>query len=475
MSSSDPILILWFRQDLRLQDNPALLAAMATGYRILPLYILEESPNNPWKMGGASRWWLHKSLASLNITLQEHLCLQKGQPLAILKDLVKKHNVQAIYWNRLYEPHAIKRDKEIKATFKQKGIDVKSFNGSLLFSPPQLIQKNGAPYKVFSAFYRQASSQAPELLREPLPSKIPFQKEDSPDLTDLGLYPSIPWHTLIEKEWSPGEAGALRRLETFLDKGLRGYKKGRDYPALPHVSRLSPHLHFGEISPHRVWHKTTQRVLAENLEQDGDCFLRELGWREFSYYLLYHFPTLPEKNLHEKFDKFPWQHNEAHLKAWQRGQTGYPLIDAGMRELWQTGYMHNRVRMIVASFLVKNLRLHWHQGEAWFWDTLLDADLANNSASWQWVAGSGADASPYFRIFNPVLQGQKFDPQGTYVRQYVPEIRGLPDKFIHNPWDAPPSLLDSAHIKLGIDYPEPIIDLKRSREEALAAFHTLNL
>jgi deoxyribodipyrimidine photo-lyase len=285
--------------------------------------------------------------------------------------------------------------------------------------------------------------------------------------------PSKRWYDGIAEAWKPGEAGALERLESFLDEGIRNYKEDRNRPDLENVSRLSPHLHFGEISPHQVWHAANSLKATGGLENDIDHFLSELGWREFSYSLLYHWPALPHNNLQGKFDRFPWREDPASLRRWQRGQTGYPIVDAGMRELWQTGYMHNRVRMIVGSFLVKNLLLHWHQGEAWFWDTLVDADLANNSASWQWIAGCGADAAPYFRIFNPVTQGRKFDPNGVYVRRLVPEIAALPDKFLHSPWEAPAPVLAGVGIELGSDYPRPMVDLKASRERALEAFRSI--
>ena len=289
----------------------------------------------------------------------------------------------------------------------------------------------------------------------------------------MQLLPDIPWHKKMEQYWQPGETGAHKRFEEFLDNGLKDYKEGRNYPARSNVSRLSPHLHFGEISPRQVWQDICARMIADRCERDGEHFLSELGWREFSYNLLYHFPELPRINLQKKFDRFPWRNDIDALKAWQRGQTGYPIVDAGMRELWGTGYMHNRVRMIVGSFLVKNLLLHWHHGEDWFWDTLVDADLANNSAGWQWIAGCGADAAPYFRIFNPVTQGRKFDSQGIYVRRYVPEISQLPDKYLHSPWEAPQEVLTQAGVRLGENYPAPIVDLKQSRERALAAFKYL--
>jgi deoxyribodipyrimidine photo-lyase len=322
---------------------------------------------------------------------------------------------------------------------------------------------------VFTPFYKNAVAELPSPRTPlPVPSKIDFYPENVSRLTinGLKLLPNHPWSEKLTPYWQMGEDNAHQRLEDFIDEGLNHYKQGRDFPALNNVSRLSPHLHFGEVSPHQVWHAAR---LAEP-SKDQEHFMRELGWREFSYHLLYHFPDLPEKNFNNRFDRFPWKENNEFLKRWQQGQTGFPLVDAGMRELWQTGYMHNRVRMVVGSFLVKNLLLHWHHGEAWFWDTLLDADLANNSASWQWVAGCGADAAPYFRIFNPCTQGEKFDPQGKYTRKFVPELAKLPDKYLYHPWDAPAEVLKEAGITLGETYPEPMVDLKASRDRALAAY-----
>jgi deoxyribodipyrimidine photo-lyase len=285
----------------------------------------------------------------------------------------------------------------------------------------------------------------------------------------LNLIPAIPWHKKIIDQWPIGEQGAQKKLQTFLRKGLENYQDGRDYPSLSSTSKLSPYLHFGEISPNQAWHAVRSHGENENVEH----FCRELGWREFSYHLLYHNKDLPKKNLQKKFNFFPWRFDENDLNKWQKGKTGIPIVDAGMRELWQTGYMHNRVRMIVGSFLVKNLRIHWHYGERWFWDCLVDADLANNSASWQWIAGCGADPVPYFRIFNPVTQGKKFDPKGLYTRQYVPELKKITNEYLFNPWEAPHNILKSAGVDLGSNYPNPIVDLKKSRKDALTAFQSL--
>jgi len=351
-----------------------------------------------------------------------------------------------------------------------------SFNGSLLFEPKRVEKADGSPYKVFTPFYRKGClGNAPP--RHPIEAPAVTDFDDSPiglELDELGLMPAVRWYEGIADAWTPGEAGALDRLKGFLGDGIRNYKEGRNRPDRENVSRLSPHLHFGEISPHQVWHAANSLKGIGEPEKDIDQFLSELGWREFSHYLLYHWPALPQDNLQEKFNRFPWRDDPASRRRWQCGQTGYPIVDAGMRELWQTGYMHNRVRMIVGSFLVKNLLPHWHHGEAWFWDTLVDADLANNSASWQWIAGCGADAAPYFRIFNPVTQGQKFDPEGNYVRRFIPEIAGLPGKFLHCPSQAPAAALAEAGIALGLDYPRPMVDLKASRQRALDAFRSIS-
>lgn len=475
MSTTPPV-ILWFRQDLRRTDNPALTAAADSGNPVLPVYILDDGSAGKWRTGSAGRWWLHQSLASLNRSLGGHLRCFRGDAAETLTRLAEELNATGIYWNRCYEPWRIDRDRRIKARLKKNGYLVQSFDGSYLFEPRSVTKADGSPYKVFTPFFRKGCLGAAPPPRFPL---------DAPDLTEfyepplgleldrLELVPSIRWYDSIAETWKPGETGALARLERFLDEGIRNYREDRNRPDLDKVSRLSPHLHFGEISPHQVWHAANALRVCGGLERDIDHFLSELGWREFSNYLLYHWPTLPQDNLQEKFDHFPWRDDPVSLKSWQRGRTGYPIVDAGMRELWETGYMHNRVRMIVGSFLVKNLLLHWHLGEAWFWDTLVDADLANNSASWQWIAGCGADAAPYFRIFNPVTQGQKFDPDGNYVRRFVPEIARLPNKFLHNPWQAPGDALARAGIKLGTDYPYPMVDLKASRERALDAFRSI--
>ena len=465
------ICIHWFRQDLRISDNPSFYEASQNGL-ILPIYILDEVNSKEFALGGASRWWLHNSLNALSKSLDGNLKVFKGNPEDIILDLTKAYEIQGVYWNRCYEPWQIKRDKKIKDSLSKTSVQTKSFNGSLLWEPWEVLKKDNSPYKVFTPFYKNGCLNSPPPNKPlPKPNHIKYFKNCRSDLkiSDLHLLPSIRWDNEISKIWKVGESAAHAKLKNFIKNKLTKYKTGRDYPESDAVSKLSPHLHFGEISPSQIWHKIAKCAASENKEH----FLRELSWREFSYNLLYHFPTLPKSNFQSKFDDFPWKKDRKLLSCWQKGQTGYPLIDAGMRELWRTGYMHNRIRMVVGSFLVKNLLLHWHHGERWFWDCLLDADLANNSASWQWVAGCGADAAPYFRIFNPITQGHKFDPQGTYTRKYVPELKNLPNKFLFSPWEAPKDLLQQAGVILGKSYPAPIVDLKLSREKALQAYRSI--
>ncbi|MEM9496015.1 MAG: deoxyribodipyrimidine photo-lyase [Pseudomonadota bacterium] len=465
-------IVVWFRQDLRLTDNPALAAAAREG-AVLPIFILDDNTAGDWKHGGAARVWLHHSLTALNASLDGHLSVYCGDANDVITDILERLDISAVYWNRCYEPWRIARDKTIKQNLTDRAVTVRSFNGSLLWEPWEIAKPDGTPYRVFTPFYRKGCLNAPAPRKpSPKPRKMTtIADAAAPGIESLGLLPKAPrWDTPITEAWRIGEKAAQKTLDAFLKTGLEGYKKGRDFPARANVSRLSPHLRWGEISPHTVWARA--RSAGDN--DDVDHFCSELGWREFSCALLYHFPDLPTQNFQPKFDGFPWADNNEALAAWRRGATGVPIVDAGMRELWRTGYMHNRVRMIVASFLIKGLRIDWREGERWFWDTLVDADLANNSASWQWVAGSGADAAPYFRIFNPVTQAEKFDPDGAYIKRYVPELSGLDGKPLYAPWTAPEDLLAAAHIKLGEDYPHPIADLKQSREEALAAFKALS-
>lgn len=466
--------ILWFRQDLRLNDNPALFAAMAEG-PVLPVYILDDGEDSP--PGAASSWWLHHSLLKLNQSLQAKLWVFRGDPAEILPRLLAEVGATRVHWNRCYEPGRIDRDRQLKQTLGESEIRVDSHNGSLLWEPWENLKQDGTPYKVFTPFYKYAIANNAPLAPRPLPDRAPVLA-DCPQETDrierLGLMPEINWYEQIAATWTPGEEGARQRLQEFVDGGLASYREGRDYPAKRSVSRLSPHLHFGEISPREAVHAVQLGGEVDAIEEQAEHFIREIAWREFSYYSLYHFPTLTAQNMKSQFDRFPWLKDEESLRRWQRGETGYPLVDAGMRELWQTGYMHNRVRMIVGSFLVKNLMIHWREGARWFWDCLVDADLANNSCSWQWVAGSGADASPYFRIFNPVTQSRKFDTDGSYIRRWVPELSALSDKALHDPSAASEEELRDAGVVLGEHYPKAMVDLKESRARALDAYKSLS-
>lgn len=464
--------IVWFRQDLRVHDNPALTAACCQHSMVMPLYILDEVSTY---LGGAQKWWLHHSLISLDNGLNNMdlgLCLRQGRALEVLERLVREHQIEAIYWNRCYEPLAIERDTLIKTFFQQRGIQVRSTNGCLLNEPWTMTTTTGHFFKVFTPFWRACLKKmaipAPHMIAD-----VPrFLAVQSDHLADWKLTPVKPnWATAFELSWQPGEEGAHQKLTTFVTTHLQGYQHTRDEPAKGSTSQLSPHLHFGEISPWDIW-----RTL-ESMKSKTDCdhlsierFLSEIGWREFSYHLLYHVPSLPDANFKSAFDAFPWKNDPVSLSRWQRGLTGYPIVDAGMRELWQTGYMHNRVRMLVASFLTKDLLIDWRLGARWFLDTLVDADLASNSASWQWVAGCGADAAPYFRIFNPVLQGEKFDPEGHYVKKWVPELKHVPLRWLHKPWMAPQDLLGFC---LGKTYPKPLVDHHEARKQALLYYKTM--
>ena len=476
---TNPCIVHWFRQDLRLADNPGLAHAAANG-AVLPVYILDDDNAAAHKMGGASRWWLHQSLNALNHALDGRLVILAGDAAQLLPALARDCGATMVTWNRAYEPWRIDRDSRIKATLTESGIAADSFNASLLWEPWRVLKDDGTPYRVFTPFYRRGCLKAlPPRQPLPLPSPLDLVRDagcpqGQGAIDNLGLLPDLHWINGLDESWAVGESAAKDRLSAFLDEGLAGYKQGRNFPARRHVSRLSPYLHWGEISPNTVWYAVRDQIdIGACPESDGDHFLSELGWREFSHSLLYHFPDLPSKNLQPRFDHFDWRDDPVALARWQQGMTGYPIVDAAMRELWQTGTMHNRVRMIVGSFLVKNLLIHWRRGFEWFWDCLFDANLANNSFGWQWIAGSGADAAPYFRIFNPILQGKKFDADGHYTRRYVPELSAMPNRYLFNPWEAPKSVLGQAGITLGVHYPRPVVSVDHSRREALAAFGSL--
>ncbi len=463
--------IMWFRQDLRLADNPALDFARQAE-RVLPVFIWD--PDLAWGPQGAQKVWLHHSLQSLADALKakgSRLILRQGATEKVLNDLVAEFEADTVVWNRCYEPAVIARDKDIKANLQARGLGAHSFNGSLLFEPWQVKTLSGGPYKVFTPFWKNCLAQDRAFDMTPEPRELPAVATTyaSDSLEDLALLPTINWHTEIEKFWQVGEAAAQDKLDHFLQQEVPDYHDQRNTPSVYGTSLLSPHLHFGELSPRQVWHAAQQHPGSEGRR----VFLSEIGWREFAYHIMYHFPHTVEKSMDERFEAFPWKPDGGELARWQKGQTGYPIVDAGMRQLYETGWMHNRVRMIVASFLTKDLLLPWQSGARWFWDTLVDADLASNSLGWQWAAGSGADAAPFFRIFNPVSQGEKFDKEGRYVRRWVPEIAQLPNKYLHKPWEAPPLTLLEAGVTLGRDYPEPIVNHKKAREDALAAFASI--
>ncbi len=482
MNSVGPALV-WFRRDLRLQDNPALDAALRRGGPIIPVFILDDASEGTWKMGGASRWWLHHSLASLDASLRglgSRLMLARGDSLPTLLSLVRSLDAGAVFWNRRYEPAIRTRDERVKKELLAAGVEAKSFNGSLLHEPHTIANKQGNPFQVFTPFWKHC-------LALPVPKPIPFKAKsltppmrwpESEPLPDLALLPNIPWDADFGTRWKPGEAGAVKRLNHFVRNTMDGYADRRNLPGEDGTSMLSPWLAFGELSPRQIHAAVEAHCHATGVSTDSGgarVFLSEVGWREFGYHLLYHFPHTPKEPLRAEFARFPWAKDAGgrKLRAWQRGLTGYPIVDAGMRQLWATGWMHNRVRMIVASFLVKHLRLPWQRGAEWFWDTLVDADLASNTLGWQWTAGCGADAAPYFRVFNPVTQGRKFDADGDYVRTWVPELGKLPAQWIHSPWEAPDDVLAAAGVSLGKRYPRPIVDHAAARAEALEAFALL--
>jgi len=467
--------IVWFRQDLRISDNPALAAAAASGRPVVCLYVLDDETPGRWRAGGAARWWLHHSLRALEGALAglgARLVLRRGRADAVVPALAAEIGAGAAFWNRRYEPYGMACDAGIKAALRADGLDVESFNAALLREPWETRNGQGGAFKVFTPFWRAVLRLGPSRALAKTPSRLrPGPAAAGDTLEDWALTPSQPdWAGGLRRTWTPGEAAAQARLQAFLAGALAGYSDARNVPGQATTSGLSPHLHFGEIGPLQVWSAVTALSASG---RDAEKFLSELGWREFSYGLLAESPDLPERAWRPAFDRFPWADDPSGLAAWRRGRTGYPIVDAGMRELWETGWMHNRVRMIAASFLVKHLRIDWRLGQDWFWDTLVDADLASNAASWQWVAGSGADAAPYFRIFNPISQGETYDRDGAYVRRWVPELARLPNALIHRPWEASAGILADAGVRLGSTYPAPIVEHGAARARALAAFEEL--
>lgn len=478
-----PTTIVWFRQDLRLADHPALRFAAERG-SVVPVFIWSPDEEGEWPAGGARQWWLHHSLGVLASSLEKlgsRLTLRQGPALKTLTQLAKETRADTVAWHRRYEPAAIERDKQVKRGLAEAGVDARSFNGHLLFEPWELQTQQGKPYQVFTPFHR-AMQQLPapdSPLDAPTKLQSPDRWPKSETRASLALMPKIKWYAGLDECWTPGERGGAEQLRRFTDDPIADYLDDRDTPADRGTSRLSPYLRDGEVSARQAYHaalKRTRGNAGDALKRNAHGYLRQLAWRDFGYHLLYHFPKTPDHPLREKYADFPWidmRKGRHTLDAWQRGQTGYPIVDAGMRELWHTGWMHNRVRMVVASFLVKHLLFDWREGAKWFWDTLVDADLANNTLGWQWAGGCGADAAPYFRIFNPTMQGEKFDKQGRYVRKWCPELNDVPDKFLHKPWAAPPMVLQQAGVTLGENYPEPIVDHKEARERALNALATL--
>ena len=473
--------IVWFRDDLRLSDHPALHAAAKTGRPVICLYVFDEasaalrSPNGR-PPGGAARWWLAQSLRALQKRLASagsSLVLRKGPAATVISGLARETGAGAVLWNEIAQAPCQAVADQVGMALKAIGVGAQSFPGDLLVAPAGVRNKYVRGLRVFTPFWRrvQALGDPPEPL--PAPKTLrPAARLASEAIESWRLEPTHPdWAFGLRESWTPGEESGQRRLKEFLETGVAGYSTSRDRPGRAGTSRLSPHLRFGEISPRQVWH-AARFAAAERpaLSGDIDKFLSEVGWREFCRHLLFDVPDLAMRNLQPAFDTFPWRHDDKALQAWQRGQTGYPIVDAGMRELWRTGVMHNRVRMVVASFLVKHLLIDWREGEKWFWDTLVDADPGSNPANWQWVAGSGADAAPYFRVFNPILQGEKFDADGAYVRRWVPELARLPAGLIHQPWSAAALELASAGVVLGKTYPKPMIDHRKGRERALEAY-----
>lgn len=467
-------IIVWFRSDLRVADNPALHHALARGERIVPVYIDAPEELSPWQPGAASRWWLHHSLTALHDTLARlgsRLIVRRGASGEVLRTLVRERGASEVHWNRVYESAAARRDEDVIRQLQSTGVQTHTHHAGLLFEPGSVRNKQGEPYRVFTPFRRAYRGMAtPPPLGSPRALPPVSENIDSLPISQLELLPTKPWYGGLQETWRPGEAGAHQRLQAFCQSALAHYPQWRDLPDRPGTSRLSPYMHFGEISARQIaWtlQDCVERAEDACIAQAVESLHHQLIWREFAHHLLHHFPHTSETPFDARYHVFPWSRDDALLRAWQLGHTGIPIIDAGMRQLWQTGWMHNRVRMLVASFLTKNCRVHWLDGARWFWETSTDADLANNSFNWQWVAGCGVDAAPYYRIFNPLLQANKFDGGGRYVRRWLPELAALPDRWLHQPWRAPAKVLSAAGLRIGSDYPAPIIDIAESGRTAL--------
>lgn len=468
--------LVWYANNLRVDDHPALIAAADRG-TVVPVYVYDPDYSGPSALGGASKWWLHHSLVALHGRLDSMgspLILRKGDPAAELRKVANAVGADRVYFCESIEPDLQTREEDVEHELGKHGIEVERFPMHLLWEIGSVMTKDGNPYQVFSPFWKMALKTAtPD---EPLdaPKKLtpPEKHTKSLDIDELGLLPVIEWYTRMEKRWTPGEKGARGRFAAFVEHRLSEYHEDRNRLDIPGWSAMSPHIHFGEISVRRMWHTIAEDPQWEKVK-GKEHYLREIGWREFAQHLINHFPRTIDEPLRENFKDFPWVKNKAQFDKWKRGETGYPVVDAAMRNLWAEGWMPNRARMIVASFLCKDLRISWEEGMAWFWDTLVDADLGSNTLGWQWTAGCGADAAPYFRVFNPVSQGTKFDPDGDYVRQWCPELRKLDKGTIHEPWEAKPMELAAAGVTLGDEYPEPMVDHKQAREDALEAFEKI--
>ncbi|MEM6336598.1 MAG: deoxyribodipyrimidine photo-lyase [Bacteroidota bacterium] len=469
--------LLWYRKDLRLTDHPALHAAIDRGEPVIPVFLWTPDDEGEWAPGEAHQWYLHHSLDALGEQLDavgSKLIIRQGSSaLSVLRDLIEETGATAVYWSRHYTPPLSERDATLSDALIEDGIEVQAHKGQLLFEPGDILTGNGDIYKVYTPFWKKLKSRQDEIA-DPLPSPTsipaPGSWPESAGLAGLDLLPTNDWAAQFTDYWTAGESDAQDRLDAFIRNGIEAYETDRDKPAIDGTSRLSPRFHLGELSPRYVWDQVRTYSGPGQRSKGVETFLKEIVWREFSYHLLYAHPETPLKPLKEKYEAFPWaEEYDAPLERWQRGETGYPIVDAGMRQLWAVGWMHNRVRMIVASFLIKDLLIPWQEGALWFWDCLVDADLASNTQGWQWTAGSGADASPFFRVFNPVSQGERYDPNGDYVREWVPELADLPKKLIHKPWEATDRQLADAGITLGETYPEPMVNHAQARERALEA------